>query len=249
MSLEEVTVVIANHNYGKFLVGAVESAAADKPGLIVVVDDGSSDNSVSVLVGKMENAIQDEILQIPFVRGTIDGVEVNLFSTTESQGPSAARNVAMKVSWPRTKYFAILDADDRFLPGRLKACVDLLEKYGDVAGAVYTDYFQVRGGVSFRHCKKAFAKRELLFDNMVHSACVIRKSALEETGVYDESMRLAEDYDLWMRIAKNRVILHLPDVMMNVNEGTWQVSQQAGSHAWAEVTQILRNKHCQSLLS
>ena len=249
MSLDEVTVIIANHNYEQFLVGAVESAATEKPGLIVVVDDGSTDESVRTLISRMENAAQDEIMQIPFVSGTINGVKVNLFSAHQSQGPSAARNVAMKVSWDQTKYFAILDADDRFLPGRLGACVDLLEKYGEVAGAVYTDYFQVRGGIRFRHCKKAFVKRELLFDNMVHSACVIRKSVLEESGMYDESMRLGEDYDLWMRIAKSRIILHLPDAMMNVNEGEWQVSRRATSDSWAKSVQILRDRHCQSLLS
>lgn len=249
MSLEEVAVIIANHNYGQFLIGAVESAAAEKPGVIVVMDDGSTDDSVRALIGRMENPAQDDILQIPFVRGTVNGVEVRLFSATQSQGPSAARNVALKVSWEKAKYFAILDADDRFLSGRLKACVELLEKYGEVAGAVYTDYFQIRGDVALRHCKKAFAKRELLFDNMVHSACVIRKSALEDVGLYDESLRLAEDYDLWMRIAKNRVILHLPDPLMNINEGNWQVSKQASSSRWAEITQILRNRHCQSLLS
>ncbi len=249
MSLEDVAVVIANHNYGHFLVGAVESAAAEKPGLVVVVDDGSTDDSVRTLLGSMENAAHDEILQIPFVRGTIKDVQVNLFSAHQSQGPAAARNVAIKVSWDKTKYFAILDADDRFLPGRLKACVDLLEKYGEMAGAVYTDYFQVRDGVSFRHCKKAFVKRELFFDNMVHSACVIRKSALENVGLYDEALPPAEDYELWMRIAADRVILHLPDPMMSVNEGTWQLSRRTPSEFMAKQVKIMRDRHCQTLLS
>lgn len=249
MSLEEVTVVIANHNYGRFLVGAVESAAAEKPGRIMVMDDGSTDDSVRTLIGRMENPAQDEILQIPFVRGSVDGVPVELFSAIESQGPAAARNVAIKMSWSRTKYFAILDADDRFLSGRLKACVNLLEKYGETAGAVYTDYFQVRQGVSFRHCKKTFAKRDLLFDNMVHSACVIRKSVLEEVGLYDENLPPAEDYELWMRIAANRVILHLPDILMNVNEGEWQLSRRTPSEFMAKQLKIMRDRHCQSLLS
>jgi glycosyltransferase involved in cell wall biosynthesis len=249
MSLEGVSVVIANHNYGHFLAGALDSATAEKPGRVIVVDDGSTDDSIRIVANKMEGGAQQEYCGVPSFVGTINGVEVRLFSADESRGPAAARNWAMQVAWDETDYFAILDADDRFLAGRIKACVDLLQKYGEVAGAVYTDYHHVRNGVHFRHCKKSFVKRELVFDNMVHSACVIRKSVLAEVGLYDESMPPAEDYELWMRIAKEHIILHLPEVMMDVNEGAHQLSRRTSSDFYAKQLQTLRGRHCQSLLS
>jgi glycosyltransferase involved in cell wall biosynthesis len=249
MSLDGVSVVIANHNYGHFLAGALDSAAAEKPGRIIVVDDGSTDDSIEVVARKMEGGTQQDCRGVPSFVGAIRGVPVRLFSADESCGPAAARNWAMQVAWDETDYFAVLDADDRFLAGRIRACVNLLEKYGEVAGAVYTDYHHVRNGMHSRHCKKSFVKRELAFDNMVHSACVIRKSVLAEVGLYDESMPPAEDYELWMRIAKNHIILHLPEVMMDVNEGAYQLSRRTPSDFYAKQLQTLRGRHCQSLLS
>jgi glycosyltransferase involved in cell wall biosynthesis len=249
MSLDRVSVVIANHNYGHFLAEALDSAASEKPGRIIVVDDGSTDDSVSVVFRKLSDATEQDHAGVPSLVGHIDGVQVRLFSAHESRGPAAARNWAMRVAWDQTDYFAVLDADDRFLSGRLGACVQLLEKYGESAGAIYTDYYHVRNGVHFRHCKKSFVKRELAFDNMVHSACVIRKSALNETGLYDESMPPAEDYELWMRIARNRVILHLPEAMMDVNEGDYQLSRRTKPDFYAQQLRTIRERHCQSLLS
>jgi glycosyltransferase involved in cell wall biosynthesis len=249
MKHERVTVIVANRNYGRFITGCLESAVREKPSLVVVVDDGSTDDSTSLVLKMMTDSVGALSGEAPYVTGKIGGVRIDMFSSCESRGPSAARNWAIKHSWETTDFFAILDADDQFIPGRIDKCLKSLEKYGEVAGAVYGDYYHVRNGIRSLHCKPSYDRRGLAASNMIHSACVIRKSALQEIGLYDEDLSVAEDYELWMRMAKRRVILHIPEPMMLVNEGAWQMSKSHPAEQWATCVSEAKRRHCQNLLS
>jgi len=249
MRPEQVVVVIANRNYGQFIEGCLASAVAEQPTSVVVIDDGSTDDSADKVMSMMERPQAAQAGEVPYCTGLVSGIRVNLFAANESRGPASARNWGMRFAWDEADYFAILDADDRFIPGRIDRCLSALNKYGEVAGAVYADYYHVRNGVRIHHCKPAYDRRKLAADNMVHSACVVRKSALAEAGLYDESLFVAEDYELWMRIAQKRVILHVPEPMMLVNEGAWQMSRSRPSEEWIRCVNEAKRRHCQKLLS
>lgn len=247
---DRVGVAICNRNYGRFLPDALDSAAAEKPSVIAICDDGSTDDSVDVIISGLESATQKNISDIPCVTGTWKGTPLILAAAEVGRGPAPARNVALKIAWDEAEFFAILDSDDRFIPGRLDKCLEMLNKYGEIAGAVYTDYYHVReNDVMSRHCKTSFDKRRLFFENIVHSACVIRKAALDEVGCYSEDMDASEDYELWMKIASKRIILHIPEVTMLVKEGPWQFSHNTTSEKWAKYNKIARDRHCKNLLS
>ena len=249
MRPERVVVIIANRNYGHFIEGCLSSAVDEKPSLVVVVDDGSTDDSADRVVSMMDHPKTEQAGEVPYCSGLVSGIRVNLFAANESRGPSSARNWAIRSAWDEADYFAILDADDRFIPGRIDKCLNALNKHGEIAGAVYNDYYHVRDGIRIHHCKPSYSRRGLAVDNMVHSAGIIRKSALAEIGLYDSALPLCEDYELWMRIAQKRVILHVPEPMMLVNEGAWQLSRSQPAEHWTKCLSEVKRRHCQNLLS
>lgn len=107
----DVSVVIAAYNAAAFLAGAVASALAQE-GVsleVIVADDASSDDTVAV-AGALASA---------------DG-RVRVLATETNGGPACARNRAIAVA--RGDWIAVLDADDRFLPGRLAGLLAFAEK-------------------------------------------------------------------------------------------------------------------------
>ncbi|WP_375686954.1 glycosyltransferase family 2 protein [Pseudooceanicola sp. LIPI14-2-Ac024] len=111
----EISVLINNYNYGRFLGQAIDSAL-DQDGVrneVIVVDDGSSDNSVDVLEGYGDR-----------VRAVIQ----------PNGGQAAAMNAGVAVA--RAPLMAFLDADDWWMPGKLAAVVDAFRRSPD-AGLVY----------------------------------------------------------------------------------------------------------------
>jgi GT2 family glycosyltransferase len=126
--------------------------------------------------------------------------------TQENRGPSATRNLAIRAA--RGRYVAMLDADDMWLPHYLEdqiaravadPAADVLygdaEIFGDVpqAGRRFMEFSPSSGEVTFeslatQHC------------NVMISA-LVRRSMLDRVGLFDESLRSSEDFELWLRVA------------------------------------------------
>jgi glycosyltransferase involved in cell wall biosynthesis len=181
-----VAVVIPCFNQAHYLAEAIESVLAQTlpPAEIVVVDDGSTDNSYEV-AGRYEGAVR--------IRQRNGGV-------------AAARNLGLSVT--RSEYLVFLDADDRLLPGALEVGATALDRRPQVAfvfgiprdigddGAVLPGRRQPV--VTQDHYVK------LLEDCFIWSgsSIVYRRSALEAVGGFDESLDAADDYDLYLRLAR-----------------------------------------------
>jgi glycosyltransferase involved in cell wall biosynthesis len=113
MSLPRLSVVIPSHDHGQFVRQAVESVLQQgREDLeLIVVDDGSTDGSVEVIRG-----IRDSRLRL---------------ATQANQGAHAALNRGLGLA--RGRWLAILNSDDRWAPGRLRATLEVLEREADVA--------------------------------------------------------------------------------------------------------------------
>ncbi len=153
----------------------------------MVIDDGSTDNTENIV----RNIPDPRIRFFPGSRG----------------GPSRCRNFG--VHHARGEYIAFLDADDIWSPEKLQLQVEAMSRKPG-SGVVYswTDYIDANGKFV---CKGAHADYEghvlahLLLYDFIESGCsnvLIRKSILDELGGFDENLHLAEDWDLWLRIAK-----------------------------------------------
>jgi glycosyltransferase involved in cell wall biosynthesis len=187
---ELVSVVIPTYNYARFVGEAVESALGQTyPSVeVIVVDDGSTDETQDVLR--------------KFGKAIINVRKAN-------QGLSAARNTG--IAHAHGAFIAFLDSDDIWLPEKLTRQLALFDGAPTV-GLVGCNGFLIRqNGEIFDTLRyePAIARpkllRKLLMGNCISggsNAC-IRRECLEKVGGFDESLRSAEDWDMWLRIVSH----------------------------------------------
>ncbi|WP_127088788.1 glycosyltransferase [Aquabacter cavernae] len=208
MSLAEMkprlSVVIPSRDCLPYLPEAIASIRAQEVGAveIVVVDDGSSDGTWDWL---SEAAVSDRLL-FP-VKGA-------------AQGVAAARNLGVRRA--SADIIAFLDADDQYLPGALSDRLGLMERDPAIT-LTFADIMSVdpQGGLvgyqfDYWPLFRAFlAGRSgllplganafpILLAEMVctTSSVITRKGALSVVGGFNETYRISEDWDLWLKLAK-----------------------------------------------
>jgi glycosyltransferase involved in cell wall biosynthesis len=187
-----VSIIIPTYNHAHFLGAAIQSALAqDYPHLeVIVVDDGSTDNTREVV---------GPFLEHPQVR----------YIYQENHGLSAARNRGIAES--RGEYLNFLDADDYLHPAKIARQAQLLDSEPWLA-FVYCDVIQVdeNGEEIDNNYSIGLSRRKLdgdIFDSLmlggyfpVH-AVLIRRSVLDQVGLFDETLKSLEDLHLWLRVS------------------------------------------------
>lgn len=193
-----VSVVIPTYNGGRYIVSTINSALAQTyfPIEVIVVDDGSSDDLVSVL--------QPVWSRIHYVR-------------QENKGPAAARNHGIRLS--KGVYIAFLDHDDIWLPEKIAAHVALM-KENPACGLVYSFHRLIDGSgkhIDNRAPLDSPSGKVLLdfaFKNRIttFSATLFRRSVFDVIGFLDESDELltADDYDIYLRVLEKYEVLFAP---------------------------------------
>jgi len=190
------TVVIPAFNERELLPHAVRSVQAQtrKDWEAFVVDDGSSDGTAEAIR--------------PFAQAD---QRIHLISKP-NEGLSAARNTAIERS--RAPLISLLDADDMWLPGYLGSMAKALEA-NPTAGWAYTDAWALdadngkfRRGTATSSLEQPTVLPEnpvemmklLIRQNFIWVSATIRRSALNDAGLFDPELKSAEDIDLWLRI-------------------------------------------------
>ena len=99
-----------------------------------------------------------------------------------------------------------MDSDDEWLPSKLEEQVKFHQKNRDIFIS-YTDELWIRDGISIKIPKK-FQKigkdsfvENISYCNIAPSSVLVHKKVFESVGLFDESLEVCEDYDLWLRIA------------------------------------------------
>jgi glycosyltransferase involved in cell wall biosynthesis/SAM-dependent methyltransferase len=192
-----VSVVIPCYNHARFLPDAIASVRAQshRPVEIVVVDDGSEDDTPRVAAAHPD---------VRYVR-------------QENRGLAAARNAGMHAS--RGEYLVFLDADDRLLPHALEVGLACLAAHPDAAFASGAYRFIREDGSPAREMPlppvDPDAYAAFLRGNHVgmHAAVIFRREALEEIGGYDPTLRACEDYDVYLRVARHHAVCRHPGVV------------------------------------
>jgi len=181
-----VSVVIPCHNGARFVGSAIESVLAQShPRIeVIVIDDGSIDDTA--------NAARSYPVTYRY---------------QQQSGTAAARNHGLAQS--RGKYIQFLDHDDRLLPDAIGIGVTILEAHPDAAIAVGEHrYIDADGRVLGASNKRAAGRDHyamLLEHNFIETPCSAfhRRSSFLKTGNYVDGVQGAEDYELYLRMARN----------------------------------------------
>jgi glycosyltransferase involved in cell wall biosynthesis len=184
--MPRVSVVIPTYNSAASLREAIESVLGQTylDFEVIVIDDGSTDDTERV------------------VRSFGDRV---CYVSQRNSGAGAARNQGIRTS--RGSYVAFLDSDDLWVPSKLEDQIPLLDRDPEI-GLVYSDWAVVaeQGEDVPSYLRNLPAASGYVFDGLVQcgfiltSGTVVRRSCLDEVGYFDETLSIAQDYDLWLRI-------------------------------------------------
>lgn len=194
------SVVVAAYQAAGTVAESVGSALAqDEPPLeVVICDDGSTDGTPVVL---------DALVQRygPMVRAL----------RQDNAGEAAARNAA--VGTARGDWVVVLDADDLFLPGRLRALADAVQDRPDLDVITTDAWHEVDGTRTTRVYGPAFRfpvtdqRSALLRRNLVFGLAAVRRSRLLEVGGYDEQVGVTTDWACWLRLVLTGSVLGCVD--------------------------------------
>lgn len=182
-----VSVVIATYNMGRYLPQAVQSVLAQSYTNVAVqiVDDGSTDDT-------------------PTVVRQWDGDPRVRVHRQANGGQARAKNQGVALS--HSPFVAFLDADDVWLPEKLLRQMPLFTGRPEI-GVVYSDYEcmdaegrQLPKGPTRMH--RGRISGPLLIENFVSfPTAVVRRECLERHGLFDETLGMGIDYDLWLRLS------------------------------------------------
>lgn len=198
-----VSVIIPTYNRARKLLRAISSVLYQTfiDYEVIVVDDGSNDETAACLEPLMGRI---EYLRHP-----------------DNMGVSAARNKGIKAS--RFPFIAFLDSDDYWLPKKLSTQMDFFKRKPE-AVACQTEEVWIRKGLRVNPRKRHLKPSGEIFVPSLKlclvspSAVVLKRSLLDEVGLFDEDLPACEDYDLWLRISC-RYPIHLIPRRLVVKEG------------------------------
>lgn len=200
-----ISVVIPTYQCSQYIRQAINSVLAQTYPTrlleIIVVDDGSTDNTAELL-----RPYGDQIR----------------YAYQTNRGEAAARNVGIRSS--HGEFVAFLDADDYWLPDRLSVMTKMLGEdidrmvttdfLLDVAGSVAdTPYYQQNGlrwVFNLEPSEQMKVAVEKCF--LLTSLMMVPRDVFQRLGMFDESLRFGEDWDMWLRcLAANQRTVFVPE--------------------------------------
>lgn len=217
-----ISVVIPAYNAEAFIGEALESVMAQsyRPLEVIVVDDGSTDNTGGVVEQFAGKAAAE--FEVRYVR-------------QQNGGPSRARNAGIKAA--QGEFIALLDADDQWCQSKLQLQMELFERNESI-DLVFCNVRFIRNGkpcgvmfgddgsaTSFKHDHGVVLDpvAGLLKENFVNTSAVVARRKCFEVGFFfNENRKYAEDWELWLKIAARFTLGYVPEVGV-------QESQREGS--------------------
>lgn len=218
-----IAVVIPAYNAESFVVQALESVLAQKrrPEEVIVVDDGSLDNTAA-LVDAWSDANPD--LNIRLLRQPNGGI-------------SSARNLGIRHA--TTDYVAFLDADDLLLPHHLELLSVAVEAHPEIAacfgdaetfnqhGTIDSSFLANKNAAKLPYEERQYALRVIqqstycsLIEGSYIPMCTLlaNRKALIDVGLFDLELKTSEDRDLLLRLSRKGCFAYYPVTLARVRK-------------------------------
>ncbi len=208
-----VSVIIGTYNHGQYLPSCIDSVLKQsyRNLEIIVIDDGSTDDTKNII-----EPYQDRIN----------------YRYQENQGRGASRNAGIEQA--QYDWIAFLDADDLWVPDKLEKQIAAITEHPEIdllvtnacwfddTTIVQKDYFKSMNlfhKQAVTHHGHLHILTDLLFElfideNFVNlSSVLIRKSCLNDIGLFDATLPRAQDRDLWLRLARRYRFAYLDEIL------------------------------------
>lgn len=215
------SIIIPLYNKALYIEKALRSIHAQtfREFEVVVIDDGSTDGSFDLVNKIIADILNDRAINPPL--GGLRG------ASQSNQGVSTARNNGVKLA--KYPYICFLDADDWWAPTFLEEMKQLIEEFPD-AGIYGTSYYKVKGGKNIpanigvsegfergyiNYCQ-VYAKT--MWMPLWTGAVCIPKSIFEEEKGFKPTLKLGEDFDLWIRIVMKHPVALLNKPLTYYNQ-------------------------------
>lgn len=210
----KIDVIIPVRNGEEYIFRALESLSAQArlPDKVIVVNDGSTDNTLQIINhGPFESLILEVI-------------------TTNHQGLSAARNLGIRAS--EADFVALLDCDDYWSPNKLLAQENYLLSNPNArlvfSGCYIND--EITGETYFarENIDTKFSPQNVLTQKYAvigsASSAIIHKTIFQKIGLFNEDMKYGEDYEFWVRCSQFFDFHEIPnrDVYVTRRQGSMQ---------------------------
>ncbi|MBU4534511.1 MAG: glycosyltransferase [Euryarchaeota archaeon] len=154
---------------------------------LIIVDDGSSDNTKEVIEHFEDNRIR-------YVKHE------------KNKGAASAMNTGIRKS--KGFLISIQNSDDIWLPEKLESEISGFDSSNTMLGVVYSGLYQIKGNKKMYVPSSSVKKKEgslnheLLLGNFVNGLSLIRKACFEKVGLYDEELVGLEDWEMYIRISE-----------------------------------------------
>lgn len=198
MSVPRISVIIPSYNRAHLLPRALASVYAQTlvPAEVIVVDDGSRDGTADL--------IQSIYPQVSYCYQTNTGV-----STARNRGIRQATG----------DWIALLDSDDEWLPTKLVKQLDQLGRH-PACRLCHSNEIWVRDGSRVNPGNKHRKSGGHIFQQCLPlcvispSAALIHRSVFDDISLFDESLPVCEDYDLWLRICAREPVAYMDEALI-----------------------------------
>ena len=202
--MPQVTVILPTWNRADWLQKSIESVLVQtfRDFELVVVDDFSTDSTAEILAA---------------YSGKIRSIFL-----TKNRGVSVARNAAISTS--DSEWIAFLDADDFWHPEKLQKQIAQTKNRPECP-IHFTDEIWIRKGVRVNPKKKHQKKEGWIFKPSLElclispSTVLLRRELFEIHGLFDETLPICEDYDLWLRLTAKHPVALLNEKLMTRHGG------------------------------
>ena len=188
--MPKVTVYILNYNYGRYLSNAIESVLLQtyQDIEVLVIDDGSTDNSIEII-----NGFSDRVIII------------------QQDNIGLVKSILKAFSLAKGEYVVRLDADDWLDKNCIEELVRKIETSKDIA-LVFPDYYEVDefGQIIRRIKRHDFSGNVTMHDQPAHGACtLIKKEYYFKVGGHNESLQCQDGVDIWLSLTEKYDVLNV----------------------------------------
>ena len=247
MTTVEISIVIPAYNAGQYIAETLQSILDQdyQDFEIIVIDDFSTDNTRDIVTGYPSEKVR--YLRLGRHHG----------------GPSRPRNQGVRSA--RGKYIAFFDADDIMMPGSLELEHAILEQ-NTTLGLVFTNAikFEAGGGdyptpfltgyTVFKSLPKisigehayminsSDAYTGLLFENFILTCGVtLPRIVFDTVGFFDEELTNADDWDMWLRIAKHYPVAYIDRIGFRYRVGSRSITMRGAKLSENRIRVLRKN--------